>query len=227
MSETFEIYQSSLKTNFAKISKAFDGLIQINELSGKQEIISNISYCINECDKVIKAIEIQVATEYANDSNFEMYVNTYKNNLNQYRIKYMKEKEKLESEEQSIILTPCSTDRPLKDLNETVALRSFETLQKAKLATTEIENTGQSIMIEMNSQSEKMKGTTNKIHNMNNKLTDSTTLINDMEAHNKRNNRIICFFSIGLVLAFFFILASKLYPLLRTSKEESTEQTTS
>ena len=227
MSEAFEIYQSSLKTNFAKITKAFDDLTQCETLSTKQDILSSISNCIEDSDKAIKAIEIQVATEYANDSNFEMYVNNYKNGLNQHKVKYLKEKEKVESEEQSLILTPCPTDRPLKEVNETIALRSFETLQKAKLATTEIESTGQSIMIEMNSQSEKMKGTTNKIHNINDQLSDSTTLINDMEAHNKRNNRIICIFSIGLVLAFFFILASKLYPLFLTSKNENTEQTAS
>ena len=60
MSEAFEIYQSSLKTNFAKITKAFDDLTQCETLSTKQDILSSISNCIEDSDKAIKAIEIQV-----------------------------------------------------------------------------------------------------------------------------------------------------------------------
>ena len=78
-------------------------------------------------------------------------------------------------------------------------------------------------MIEMNSQTDKMKSTTNKVNKMNDQISDSTNLITEMEATNRKNNRIIYIFSLGLIVAFCLILASKIYPIMRAS--QSTEQT--
>ena len=136
----------------------------------------------------------------------------------------IKEKEKVETEEQVITLTPRTEASTPRDItNETIALNSFNILEQAKRATIEIEHSGNSIMIEMNSQTDKMKSTTNKVNKMNDQISDSTNLITEMEATNRKNNRIIYIFSLGLIVAFCLILASKIYPIMRAS--QSTEQT--
>ena len=172
----------------------------------------------------MKTIALQIITEEPNDTNFEIYVQNYKSGFLQYKTKYLKEKEKVESEEQVITLTPRTEASTPRDItNETIALKSFEKLEQAKRATMEIENSGNCIMIEMNTQTEKMKNTTNKVNKMNEQLSDSSNLITEMESTTKKNNRIIYIFSLGLVVVFCLILASKIYPIMRAS--QSTEQT--
>ncbi len=224
MSETFYIYQEQIKTNFAEVIKRFDSIEKCESLSSKKEIIKQISFGLENCDKLIKTLELQIITEEPNDTNFELYVQNYKSGLLQYRTKYLKEKEKVETEEQVITLTPRTEASTPRDItNETIALNSFNILEQAKRATIEIEHSGNSIMIEMNSQTDKMKSTTNKVNKMNDQISDSTNLITEMEATNRKNNRIIYIFSLGLIVAFCLILASKIYPIMRAS--QSTEQT--
>ena len=62
-----------------------------------------------------------------------------------------------------------------------------------------------------------------RYYKMNDQISDSTNLITEMEATNRKNNKIIYIFSLGLIVAFCLILASKIYPIMRAS--QSTEQT--
>ena len=224
MSETLEIYQDNLKTIFSSITKSFESLIHCDSPSSKEEILNKLSYHINDCDKLIKTIDIQVSTGEDKDSNLTLYVQNYKNGLHQYKTKYLKEKEKVEFDKMSEKLEPktipISTTSPL---TEEIAYKSFDKLEKAKRATYEMENSGNYIMIEMNSQTEKMKNTKTKITTLGNDLSDSTKLINEMDEHHKRNNKIIRLFFVGLFVAFLLIVFGRFYNNKTTTSTNATK----
>ena len=51
MSETFYIYQEQIKTNFAEVIKKFDSLSKCDTLSSKKEVLKQISFRLDDCDK--------------------------------------------------------------------------------------------------------------------------------------------------------------------------------
>ena len=63
MSETLYIYQEQIKTNFAEVIKRFDSIEKCESLSSKKEIIKQISFGLENCDKLIKTLELQIITE--------------------------------------------------------------------------------------------------------------------------------------------------------------------
>lgn len=212
MSETLEIYQENLKAIFSSITKNFESLIQCDSPSSKEEILNKLSYHINDCDKLIKTIDIQVSTDEDKDSNLTLYVQNYKNGLHQYKTKYLKEKEKFEFDKMNEKLEPKTIPiSTTSHLTEEIAYKSFDKLEKAKRATYEMENSGNYIMIEMNSQTDKMKNTKTKINTLGNDLSDSTKLINEMDEHQKKNNKIIKLFFIGLFIALLLIGFGRFY----------------
>lgn len=212
MSETLEIYQENLKAIFSSITKNFESLIQCDSPSSKEEILNKLSYHINDCDKLIKTIDIQVSTDEDKDSNLTLYVQNYKNGLHQYKTKYLKEKEKFEFDKMNEKLEPKTIPiSTTSHLTEEIAYKSFDKLEKAKRATYEMENSGNYIMIEMNSQTDKMKNTKTKITTLGNDLSDSTKLINEMDEHQKKNNKIIKLFFIGLFIALLLIGFGRFY----------------
>ena len=60
MSEVFEIYQDNLKALFSKVSASFESL---SDASKREKVLEEIEHNLNEIQKLIKDLEIQITIE--------------------------------------------------------------------------------------------------------------------------------------------------------------------
>lgn len=218
MSDLFEIYQENLKALFNGVSSSFDSLATT---SNKKVVIDAIEHSLKEIEKLIKDLEVQIATGMSNDPNHSTYVKNYKSGYDQYKRRYFKEKEKVELEIKANIIG-LSTTAP--SINQSIAYNSFDKLERAKRETIEMESVGNDVMRDLDGQQEQMKGITGKINDMGDQLTVSSGLISDMDRRNKRNKNIIVIFAIALIVIFIGIVLLRIIPKF-TSSKPSTETT--
>ena len=61
MSEVFEIYQDNLKALFSKVSASFESL---SDASKREKVLEEIEHNLNEIQKLIKDLEIQITIEH-------------------------------------------------------------------------------------------------------------------------------------------------------------------
>ena len=102
-------------------------------------------------------------------------------------------------------------------VNENIAYNSFDKLEKAKRATIEMENIGNDVMREFDTQKDQIKTITHKVGDMGDQLTTSTGLISEMERREKRNKNILIIFGIALFVIFLGIVIVRLFPKIWTS----------
>ena len=210
MSEVFEIYQDNLKALFSKVSASFESL---SDASKREKVLEEIEHNLNEIQNLIKDLEIQITIELP-DPNYTLYVKNYKSGYDSYRKRYLKEKERisLEVKMNKIKLTTSSST-----VNENIAYNSFDKLEKAKRATIEMENIGNDVMREFDTQKDQIKTITHKVGDMGDQLTTSTGLISEMERREKRNKNILIIFGIALFVIFLGIVIVRLFPKIWTS----------
>ena len=84
-------------------------------------------------------------------------------------------------------------------------------------ATIEMENIGNDVMREFDTQKDQIKTITHKVGDMGDQLTTSTGLISEMERREKRNKNILIIFGIALFVIFLGIVIVRLFPKIWTS----------
>ena len=203
MSDLFDIYQENLKQIFLRIDKTFSE-VDIGIDVGKK--LKEIEYDLAESEKLIKNLEIQLATGGCGP-NHSSYMRSYKSGYDTYRKRFLKAKDKHRTESNGKAIDLVSAGK-----HEEVAYNSFEKLERAKRATIEMENIGSDVMIELDGQGEQMKGITSKVNDMGDELTTSTGLISEMQARELKNRNILIWFSVFLAVMFIIICIIRLWP---------------
>lgn len=213
MTDLFMIYQDNLKNKLHKIDSNLSRLeAPLIIPSSQNQLFSDIEVDLTESEKLIKNLEIQINTSInIKDPNFILYLKNYKTRYESYKKKYMKLKNKYETENKMKHISPSGKDDNINNnLIDSCAYDSFQKLEQAKRTTIEIEGIGKDVMYDLNNQTHQMKNVNNKINNINDTMSSSATLLNEMELRNKKNKNIIIIVSIFLIILFFTIAIGRI-----------------
>ena len=207
MSSLFEIYQTNLKMLYRKISNNLD---TIQKDTGEK--LSEIEEDLNEVEKIIKNLEIELTGESPISESY-LILKNQKSTYENYKKKFRKEKEKYNSSIKKVELELNSNSLLNKNLkNDEIAYNSFNKLENARRISIEMDSLGHDVMRDMYDQSEIMKGINSKIGNVSDDLSSSTTLISEMQKIKRRNKMIIYLYGGFLILLFLIIAFFRIYP---------------
>jgi TolA-binding protein len=92
---------------------------------------------------------------------------------------------------------------------EALVGKSQEKLENAKRSALEIENTSKNVMIDLESQTQKLNNIQGKIVSLNGSIDSSSSIIARIMNREHRNKALIGMFSVTLVTLFIFILCSR------------------
>jgi hypothetical protein len=93
---------------------------------------------------------------------------------------------------------------------EKLVSNSAEKLENAKRSVLTVENMSKNVMIDLESQTQKIQSTNSKVVLMNNSIDSSNTIITKMMNRENRNKAIVGLFSVTLLTFFLFILSSRI-----------------
>lgn len=110
-----------------------------------------------------------------------------------------------------ILNTDTSNQREKLIDNDEIAWNSYSKLEKVKRTTIEMENISIEVSRELNNQTDKLKGISSKVNEINRDISTSTGLINKMMNFQRRNKVIILLFSLFLILTFVGIMCFKFF----------------
>ena len=110
-----------------------------------------------------------------------------------------------------ILNTDTSNQREKLIDNDEIAWNSYSKLEKVKRTTIEMENISIEVSRELNNQTDKLKGISSKVNEINRDISTSTGLINKMMNLQRRNKVIILLFSLFLILTFVGIMCFKFF----------------
>ena len=189
MSSLFEIYQTNLKMLYRKISNNLD---TIQKDTGEK--LSEIEEDLNEVEKIIKNLEIELTGESPISESY-LILKNQKSTYENYKKKFRKEKEKYNSSIKKVELELNSNSLLNKNLkNDEIAYNSFNKLENARRISIEMDSLGHDVMRDMDD------------------LSSSTTLISEMQKIKRRNKMIIYLYGGFLILLFLIIAFFRIYP---------------
>ena len=216
MSSLFEIYQTNLKMLYRKISNNLD---TIQKDTGEK--LSEIEEDLNEVEKIIKNLEIELTGESPISESY-LILKNQKSTYENYKKKFRKEKEKYNSSIKKVELELNSSSLLNKNLkNEEIAYKSFNKLESVRRISIEMDSLGHDVMRDMFDQSETMKGINSKIGNVSNDLSSSTSLILEMQKIQRRNKAIIYLYGAFLFLLFLIIAFFRIYPKFKNNSSNN------
>jgi ABC-type branched-subunit amino acid transport system substrate-binding protein len=93
---------------------------------------------------------------------------------------------------------------------EKLVSNSTEKIENAKRSVLTVENMSKNVMIDLESQTQKIQSTNAKVVLMNNSIDSSNTIITKMMNRENRNKAIVGLFSVTLLTFFLFILSSRI-----------------
>ncbi len=180
---------------------------------------------------MLKQMDLDITTnsnlEKNSQINYIKIITNYKKKYDENKSKYFKTKEtytytkKMEeiiiSNEKDNIMDSDSSLISNSDLmgqqklidKYITASNSSEKLEKAKRTAVEMENISKNVMIDIESQTQKLKSTNAKINDMNTSIENSKSILARIINREHRNRAILGIFSVTLVTLFILILYTK------------------
>ena len=190
------------ETNLRKYYSLLDTEISKSLLYAKNhqdEIISSLDNIFSLAQKTTKEYIIYLTL---NEKNYQKKIKDAEKKLNEYKNKIKQIKEKQKEKE---IIPKYKKEDMIKSIT------SYDKMNQAIRATTDIENISGKILVNLDEQTKGMKNTSNKIWNINLNLDESKDELNEMLIKQNSDKRIIILFGSFLSLIIFILFVFKLY----------------
>jgi hypothetical protein len=176
---------------------------------------------------MLKQMDLELTTNSNIDNKEKNIYNMYKKKNDEMKSRYFKIKENYtytKKMEEMILSTKqdssIEVDDTINSNNVSIQVQKIiekdnlisqtdEKIQRVKRAALEIENTCKNVMINLESQNQKLNSTHSKINGLNTSIENSGSILNKIINKEHRNKAIIGMFSVTLVTLFFLILCSR------------------
>ena len=192
------------ETNLRKYYSLLDTEISkslIYEKKYQDEILSSLDNIFSLTQKTTKEYIIYLTL---NEKNYQKKIKEAEKKLNEYKNKIKEIKGKRIQKEKETI-------PKYKKEDMIKSITSFDKMNQAIRATTDIENVSGKILINLEDQTKGMKNTSSKILNINLNLDESKNELNEMLVKQNSDKRIIMLFGGFLSLIIFILFVFKLY----------------
>ena len=190
------------ETNLRKYYSLLDTEISkslLYEKNHQDEIISSLDNIFSLAQKTTKEYIIYLTL---NEKNYQKKIKDAEKKLNEYKSKIKEIKEKHKEKE---IIPKYKKEDMIKSIT------SYDKMNQAIRATTDIENMSGKILVNLDEQTKGMKNTSSKILNINLNLDESKDELNEMLIKQNSDKRIIILFGSFLSLIIFILFVFKLY----------------
>lgn len=206
MADFLQIYIQNINKNFSNIQNKFQQC-QMSSSEKVKTLLNDIELIIKDTEKTLKNLEVEI--------NMSFKPEKYKKDISEFKSSLKKFKLKLKDKQDEIRLEikldgEGSDEKLLEQKSQEVAYNSYEKLQHATRATVEIENVTGNILGDLSDQTQQMKDVNTKIHNVNDEITQSSSLISEMIKIHGKNKVILVSYSAFLGLIFLSTLIYKL-----------------
>jgi hypothetical protein len=183
---------------------------------------------MKEAERMLKQIDLEITTNNQLDKNKrKIIIDTYMKKYDELKSKFFKTKEtytytkKMEemivkSQQESALdvnlSTTSETELQSQQLlkKEEIAGKSNQKLEQVKRSAIEMENLSKNVMVDLESQTQKLNGTHSKLVSLNGSLETSSSILNKIINRENRSKALIGIFSVTLITFFIFILSSRL-----------------
>ena len=210
MAEIFNLYKNNLDKNIININSNFTEINNNLNNTCDNSLINDTFKIINEGEKIIKQMQIQLTSLY--DSNlyneYSKQVKEYQNSFHNFKIKLRKIEESLKDKENNCLLANNNNNNIIN--NELLSYSGKQKLEEARRNLYSIEDNGKEALYSLEQQTDSMKAVNVKIKGMNDDLESSNNLLNVMKDRIQRNKRQIIIFGIGIIFLLILIIIFKL-----------------
>ena len=210
MAEIFNLYKNNLDKNIININSNFTEINNNLNNTCDNSLINDTFKIINEGEKIIKQMQIQLTSLY--DSNlyneYSKQVKEYQNSFHNFKIKLRKIEESLKDKENNCLLANNNNNNIIN--NELLSYSGKQKLEEARRNLYSIEDNGKEALYSLEQQTDSMKAVNVKIKGMNDDLESSNNLLNQMKDRIQRNKKQILIFGILLIFIISFIFVYKI-----------------
>ena len=210
MAEIFNLYKNNLDKNIININSNFTEINNNLNNTCDNSLINDTFKIINEGEKIIKQMQIQLTSLY--DSNlyneYSKQVKEYQNSFHNFKIKLRKIEESLKDKENNCLLSNNNNNNIIN--NELLSYSGKQKLEEARRNLYSIEDNGKEALYSLEQQTDSMKAVNVKIKGMNDDLESSNNLLNQMKERIEKNKKQIYLFGGIIMIIFIFIITYKL-----------------
>ena len=210
MAEIFNLYKNNLDKNIININSNFTEINNNLNNTCDNSLINDTFKIINEGEKIIKQMQIQLTSLY--DSNlyneYSKQVKEYQNSFHNFKIKLRKIEESLKDKENNCLLANNNNNNIIN--NELLSYSGKQKLEEARRNLYSIEDNGKEALYSLEQQTDSMKAVNVKIKGMNDDLESSNNLLNQMKERIEKNKKQIYLFGGIIMIIFIFIITYKL-----------------
>ena len=210
MAEIFNLYKNNLDKNIININSNFTEINNNLNNTCQNSLINDTFKIINEGEKIIKQMQIQLTSLY--DSNlyneYSKQVKEYQNSFHNFKIKLRKIEESLKDKENNCLLANNNNNNIIN--NELLSYSGKQKLEEARRNLYSIEDNGKEALYSLEQQTDSMKAVNVKIKGMNDDLESSNNLLNQMKERIEKNKKQIYLFGGIIMIIFIFIITYKL-----------------
>lgn len=182
---------------------------------------------MKEAERMLKQMDLELTTNSNLDGKIKNSFTTYKKKYEDMKSKYFVTKENYTYTKKMEEMILTTQREAALDVNnsinsetelthsqkllekEVLVGKSGEKLERAKRSALEIENTSKNVMLDLESQTQKLNSAQLKINGLNTSLDTSGSIITRIMDREHRNKAIIGIFSVTLVTLFVLILCSR------------------
>ena len=173
MAEIFNLYKNNLDKNIININSNFTEINNNLNNTCDNSLINDTFKIINEGEKIIKQMQIQLTSLY--DSNlyneYSKQVKEYQNSFHNFKIKLRKIEESLKDKENNCLLSNNNNNNIIN--NELLSYSGKQKLEEARRNLYSIEDNGKEALYSLEQQTDSMKAVNVKIKGMNDDLESS------------------------------------------------------
>ena len=210
MAEIFNLYKNNLDKNIININSNFTEINNNLNNTCDNSLINDTFKIINEGEKIIKQMQIQLTSLY--DSNlyneYSKQVKEYQNSFHNFKIKLRKIEESLKDKENNCLLANNNNNNIIN--NELLSYSGKQKLEEARRNLYSIEDNGKEALYSLEQQTDSMKAVNVKIKGMNDDLESSNNLLNQMKERIEKNKKQIYLFGGFIMIILIFIITYKL-----------------
>jgi hypothetical protein len=210
MAEIFNLYKNNLDKNIININSNFTEINNNLNNTCDNSLINDTFKIINEGEKIIKQMQIQLTSLY--DSNlyneYSKQVKEYQNSFHNFKIKLRKIEESLKDKENNCLLSNNNNNNIIN--NELLSYSGKQKLEEARRNLYSIEDNGKEALYSLEQQTDSMKAVNVKIKGMNDDLESSNNLLNQMKERIEKNKKQIYLFGGFIMIILIFIITYKL-----------------
>ena len=210
MAEIFNLYKNNLDKNIININSNFTEINNNLNNTCDNSLINDTFKIINEGEKIIKQMQIQLTSLY--DSNlyneYSKQVKEYQNSFHNFKIKLRKIEESLKDKENNCLLSNNNNNNIIN--NELLSYSGKQKLEEARRNLYSIEDNGKEALYSLEQQTDSMKAVNVRIKGMNDDLESSNNLLNQMKERIEKNKKQIYLFGGFIMIILIFIITYKL-----------------